>query len=533
LIGDEMGLGKTIQALGFINLHENIRNVLVVCPASLRINWRIEAEKWLVKDFTIYVVDSSKAIPAAANLIIVNYDRLKGQTWREIKDWDWDVLIVDECHYCKNPKAARTMRVLGGRGPGLVDNARRSLFLSGTPILNRPVELHPIAAKLDPAQFGNWHDYVVRYCAGHQKTVWIGRKLNKMWDVNGASNLDELQQKLRGSIMVRRLKKDVLPELPPKRRQVIVLPPDGAEAALDKERAVVDRQKSRVNVLREAVRRADKTSGPEEYARAVAKLATAERISFTEISRQRHETALAKVGIAVEHIKMVLADERQLVVFAYHKDVVKGVWLALDKDHGPVQMITGDTSTTERNAAVEHFQRSTSRVIIGTIGAMGLGLGLTQSSTVIFLELDWTPSSMSQAEDRCHRIGQRDAVLVQHLVLDGSIDRRMTEVLVEKQEVLDAALDDLPGGHEDTNPLPTPDTGQNDAAIQCLRILAASREGFSQVDTTLGRAMAAEPVLTPAQVYLAAAWAVKYHGQLPPELVDTLRPLHKLNLAKG
>ena len=239
LIGDEMGLGKTIQAIGIINADPTIQKVLVVCPASLKINWARELAKWLVRPASVAIANG--AFPAA-DIVVVNYDVLKKHS-EAIQSRAWDMLVVDECHYIKNPKAQRTTLALGIK-------ARRRVFLTGTPICNRPAELWTLVQSLDPSGLGrSWRGFHERYAGAFQHYVRTGRGSKMIWDVSGASNLDELQDRLRASVMVRRLKKDVLTELPPKRRVVRELARTGAERILGEQDRVYREQESRKDAL--------------------------------------------------------------------------------------------------------------------------------------------------------------------------------------------------------------------------------------------------------------------------------------------
>src|SRR5690606_16135176 len=167
---------------------------------------------------------------------------------------------------------------------------------------------------------------------------------------------------------------------------------------------------------------------------------TAMEVAFEELSALRHEMGIAKVPAVIEHIKETLENTDKIVVFAHHHDVVNAIAQAF----GDIAVkLTGVESSDERQAAVDRFQNDPNcRLFIGTIGAAGVGLTLTAASTMIFAELDWVPGRVTQAEDRIHRIGQLDSVLIQHLVVDGSLDAKMAWVLVEKQEIIDKALDD-------------------------------------------------------------------------------------------
>ncbi len=419
IIGDEMGLGKTVQALGLINADPSISSALIICPASLRLNWRREAKRWLCRPLSVGIALNS--FPAT-DVVVVNYDRL-GKHRDAIRRRNWDLLVADEAHYLKNPKAQRTREVFGRPKRGEVARidpirARRRLFLTGTPLLNRPVELWPI---LHACGWKNWLQYVTRYCAA-QRTQFG-------WDVSGASHLDELQARLRSELMVRRLKADVLTELPPKRRQIIEVTANGAARAVGAEL--------------ELLRRLCPGGGEDDYLEAVSRLQQRDFAGFAELSRLRHETALAKVPAVVEHVTECFeSGTPKLVLFGHHKDALGQVRADLEKAGLCCVMLTGDMKSEDRQRSVDRFQSEAGvQVFLGTIGAAGVGLTLTAASHVVFSELDWVPGNMSQAEDRCHRIGQRDSVLVQHLVFEGSLDALVAQTLVRKQAVIDAALD--------------------------------------------------------------------------------------------
>jgi hypothetical protein len=273
----------------------------------------------------------------------------------------------------------------------------------------------------------------LRYCAGY-KGEWG-------WNFDGHSHLDELQTRLRSTIMVRRLKADVLTDLPAKRRQVIVLPSNGAAALIEAERAASARHEADLFAAQVAVELAKAGDDEQAYKDAVAKVRGVVQTAFTEMAKLRHDTALAKVPAVVER---VLDATGKVVIMAHHKDVIAGIRAGLEEEHpGSVVTLTGDDGMTDRQESVDRFQNDPAcKYFIGSIRAAGVGITLTASSHVVFAELDWTPGMMSQAEDRCHRIGQRDSVLVQHLVLDQSLDANLATTLVAKQEVIDKALDE-------------------------------------------------------------------------------------------
>jgi SWI/SNF-related matrix-associated actin-dependent regulator 1 of chromatin subfamily A len=544
LIGDEMGLGKTIQALGIINRDDSIKNVLVICPASLKINWAREAKKWLVREFDITI--SGKEFPEG-NFRIINYDVLE-KFKDQLDAIEYDLIILDEVHYLKNPKANRTRNVVGYLKKDKNDKwvwekeslkARRIIALTGTPIVNRPIELYPIISYLDRKTWKSFWGYAKRYC--NAKNNGYG------WDLKGASNLGELQEKLRSTIMIRRLKKDVLKELPAKRRQVIEMPTNGYGDIVSKEMEAWNAQQDKLDELRARVELARVLDNQEAYNDAVANLKAGAQAAFEEISKLRHATALAKLPLVISHINDVLEGDSKVVVFAHHKDVVA----RLKEEYGDKAVVlVGDTKLEKRQEAVDRFQNDPNvKVFIGSIKAAGVGITLTASSHVIFVELDWVPGNLSQAEDRCHRIGQFDSVFIQHLVLEGSLDAVMANALVEKQKVIDEALDKEVKVTELSIPvLPTRDKKQEvtlkynekveelpenvvEAVHKGLKILTSydadyAQEknfmGFSKFDVTIGHSLAEAISLTNKQALLGKKLVNKYRRQLPKELLDVV-----------
>jgi SWI/SNF-related matrix-associated actin-dependent regulator 1 of chromatin subfamily A len=185
---------------------------------------------------------------------------------------------------------------------GLMQRAGRVLLLTGTPMLNRPIEIQPLLAALAPEEFGNFMSFAKRYADAHQKN--IGRRL--VWDFSGASRLEELQERMRATVMVRRLKKDVLKELPPKRRQVVILPTNGAAKAVAAEQAAWERHEQALADVRDEMDLAHAAGDDESYEAAARKLQQATKLAFEEISRQRHAVAVAKVPAVIEHVEGML-----------------------------------------------------------------------------------------------------------------------------------------------------------------------------------------------------------------------------------
>lgn len=436
LIGDDMGLGKTIQVLGFVNKSEP-KNVLIVCPRTLIWNWREEAKKWLVKPYDIITADSKQLeLPKKDGLfVIVNYEKLVGDSplTRSLAR-KWDVAAYDECHMIKNIYAKRSQAILGQEG--LMRRAHRNLFLTGTPIENYPREIWPIAAAISPAKFGDWWEFAHRYCGLHQEE----RRGKKTWVADGATNLPELQQRLRSTFMIRRLKKDVLTDLPPKRRQLVMLEDSKIEWAKHPQfkrwKEIYEKQYEKAMASLEAA------TTEVAYKAAVLSLEKFTGIAFEEMSEFRHATALAKLPLAIKYLDYLLVSGvERFVVFAHHVDVLKKLYEHFRAD---AVLVSGGVSEKTREAAVKDFQAGKKKIFIGQTRAAGVGITLTAANVVVFVESDWVPGVLSQAEDRLCRIGQRNMVHVIHLILGNTLDANMTRRVVEKQAIIDRALDTMP-----------------------------------------------------------------------------------------
>ena len=533
LIGDEMGLGKTIQAIGIVNVDTSIDSVIIICPKSLKLNWKREIEKWLVRPLTVGITD--KNIWPATDIVIVNYDAL-GKFSAQATAHEWGACIVDEAHLIKNSKTVRSKNVKAIK-------SRRKIRLTGTPIANRPVELYNIVCDLDPS-WANFWNYAKRYCQAH--------KTRFGWEMGGASNLDELQQKLRETVMVRRLKTEVLTELPRKIRQIIEVEGDPEQTkAIRFEQDFEERSEDRLANLRAAVE-LSKAESEEAYLQAVANLREASELEFSEMTRLRYQTAMVKVPAVIDHVLGILEDDdsQKVIIAAHHHDVIDSLADGL-KDFNPV-VLTGETKLVDRQGAVDRFQTDEScRVFIGSITAAGVGITLTRANLVVFAELDWVPGNVTQMEDRAHRIGQTETGLIQHLVIAGSIDARMAQILVEKQKLIDQALDvnhparkapvyqpkQAASTHGETvdalAALASKLTEiQKDAALQALRYLAGSDGdrasakndvGFNKIDTNIAHDLAARLFLSDKQKALAWKMVQKYHRQLPSSITNALK----------
>ena len=523
LIGDEMGTGKTVTTAGIINYDSKIKKVLVICPASLRINWKRELDKWLVKNYKVGVVNRSE-YPNGSDIIVINYDVVP-KHHETLSSIEWDLLVIDEAHYLKNRNAKRTKYILGHEKSGISGiKSKKKVFLTGTPILNRPIEMFPILNALDSETWSSQWKFAKRYCDA--KHNGFG------WDFSGSSNLDELQDELRSSIMIRRTKKEVLPELPGKFRQVIELPYNNKiKKLLDQEKSEWDNKEELLNELKASSLVARISDNRDDYKESVESLKQGVAASFGDMAKLREKIALLKVPYVIEHLKDI---DSKVVVFAHHKSVVNALYEELGDE---AVVLVGDTKMEDRQDAVDRFQNDPKvKYFIGSIMAAGVGITLTSSSHVVFAELDWVPGVINQCEDRCARIGQKNNVLVQHLVLEESLDAKIAKTLTKKQEVIDKALDleyslsepvtpeekevEYKDVHSFKGSFSQEDKNE---LLNKLRFLANFDEdgarqmnnvGFNKIDSHIGKSLASQLFLSDKQAYVAEKILKKYKGQL-------------------
>ena len=452
IVADEMGIGKTIEAIGLIQMLGLKQNpsVLVVCPASLKINWEREIRKWDMLGLSVCKVSGSSVDTAPMeDVVIINYDILLKHRTGAIS-WtgrDWDLIICDEAHYLKNPKAKRSVAVLGGSAK--IKNGRppvlfyplngKKLFLTGTPMVNRPIELWPMLKECDPGDLGSdWYRYIREYCDGHRTRYG--------WDTKGSSNLGKLQGKLRSSIMMRRRSIDVLTQLPPIRRQAIVLPSTSYGNLI---RSEWDAYKNYDYILKELEHARSETED-DNLRERVRQLTERQSLAWAELAEARKNVGLAKVDHTLEHVKHVVESRGKVVLFSWHRAVIDQLMLGLEKEALNPVKLTGSSSLEQRQTAVDLFQSQREvKVIVLNLEAGGVGITLTGTeqagfcTSVCFSELDWRPSTMAQAEARVWRRSVDESaqnVLVHHIVIDGSLDANISNKLLDKQDVIDQAI---------------------------------------------------------------------------------------------
>ena len=512
LLADEMGLGKTIQVIGYLN-ETRPRNVLIVCPNNLRLNWLSEIDKWM-DPLLRETYEIEQCLPAwfepTANLVVASYEGLVRWALTLQTCQAWDVLVVDEAHYIKNQSTKRSKALFG-----LQNSIPKKILLTGTPICNYPYELFPLINFLDPRQWPSRAAFERRYCPYGNKygyhlselqqflregthfkstrTVKVERRLGvgkadfitssckytcncgRIFDaetlasehvqltqhtvtvqktfqeriipivIQEEQEVDEVYNEQGVGLMIRRLKKEVLPELPRKRRQIIELPAEGELLALVEEenkmwltQATLTREMDIALGLQDEAPLDSIVNEEIDFHTIIERLKFNKRYFFDEIAIIRHKLALAKVPYVIEHIEDLLENKDKVVCFIHHNDVGHAIF---EKFADRAVLVYGPTPTEDRQAAIKKFwENDKCELFIGSLKVTGLGINLQNAANVIFAELDWVPGVITQAEDRCHRIGQDKSLLVQHLVASNSMDSHMAKKIVAKQKSIQKAL---------------------------------------------------------------------------------------------
>eukprot|EP00980_Cylindrotheca_fusiformis_P029622 scaffold23625_cov137-Cylindrotheca_fusiformis.AAC.7 len=433
LLADEMGLGKSITSLA-IMAHYRTTDwpLLILCPASLRYTWPGEIEKFIpsLPPSSVYVVSGfddadffeNEAKRRKIQIVIATYSLLQTRSAaaRTLSQFKFQSVIVDESHNLKQKNSQRAKIALP-----LLQQAKRLVLLSGTPALARPVELWTQISTVAPGLFEkNYSQFTKRYCNA--------RRGRFGWDVSGLSNANELHLKLR-QIMVRRLKTDVLKELPPKQRSIARINIPNGEKRRECESLLKDLTETRQSIQDLVGEDAD---GANFEARKL-------------LMQAYQASGVAKSPGVCEYLLEWLrgSGSQKVLVFAHHKGVMDAIEVAVAKEFkgtGHIR-IDGAVNSQERAVRVRKFQTSPKvRVAVLSMTAAGVGLTLTAATTVLFAELHWTPGVLAQAEDRCHRIGQRNAVNVQYLVCQDpklSVDSQLWGMLGRKTGTLGRVID--------------------------------------------------------------------------------------------
>ncbi|XP_032336078.1 SWI/SNF-related matrix-associated actin-dependent regulator of chromatin subfamily A-like protein 1 isoform X1 [Camelus ferus] len=402
LLADDMGLGKTIQAICIAAYYQKEWPLLVVVPSSVRFTWEQAFRRWLpsLRPDRINVVVTGKDCLTAGLVNIVSFDLLS-KLERQLKT-PFKVVIIDESHFLKNIKTARCRAAMP-----LLKVAKRVILLSGTPAMSRPAELYTQILAVKPTFFPQFHAFGLRYC-GAKRMPWG-------WDYSGSSNLGELKLLLEEAVMLRRLKCDVLSQLPAKQRKMVVVAPGqisaGTRAALD--------------AMAKEMTTKDKTKQQQKEA----------LILFF------NRTAEAKIPSVIEYILDLLESGREkFLVFAHHKVVLDAITKQLERKCVQHIRIDGSTPSADREDLCQQFQQSQGHAVaVLSITAANMGLTFSSAELVVFAELFWNPGVLIQAEDRVHRIGQLNSVGIHYLVARGTADDYLWPLIQEKIKVLGEA----------------------------------------------------------------------------------------------
>ena len=406
ILADDMGLGKTTSTI-IAALESGSKKVLIICPATLKINWKREIENY--SDKTIYIAES-KNFSTEADYVIINYDIIKNfhdpkkKNESQVLASNFDLVIIDEAHYIKNVTAQRTKLI-----NDIVKNIDRLWLLSGTPMTSRPIDYFNLLSLIDSPVAKNWMAYAIRYCQGYQFNVG-GRKV---WNVTGASNLEELRDRTIG-LTLRRLKENVL-DLPDK----IITP-------------VYLRLKSKQyeEVMGEYYDWYDKN--PEE-----SKSLT---VQFSKLTKVRQIIADEKIAQTIELAENILEQDKKVIIFCNFTDSLNKITEHFGK---AAVKLDGSMSKPERQRSVDEFQDNPKvKVFVGNIKAAGVGITLTAAEAVIMNDLSFLPSDHAQSEDRAYRYGQKNNVLVYYPIFENTIEGVIYDILNNKKQVIATVMGD-------------------------------------------------------------------------------------------
>jgi SWI/SNF-related matrix-associated actin-dependent regulator 1 of chromatin subfamily A len=406
ILADDMGLGKTTSTI-IASLEAGSKKVLIICPATLKINWKREIENY--SDKSVYIAEG-KNFSTDSDFVIINYDIIKNFHDPKKKDdsqvllANFDLVIIDEAHYIKNAQAQRTKLI-----NDIVKNVDRLWLLTGTPMTSRPIDYFNLLSLVDSPVAKNWLAYVVRYCEGYQFKAGP----RKVWNVMGASNLEELRDRTEG-LTLRRLKENVL-DLPDK----IITP-------------VYLKLKSKQyeEVMGEYYDWYDKN--PDE-----SKSLT---VQFSKLTKVRQIIADEKITQTIEIAENIIEQDKKVIIFCNFTDSLEKI----TNHFGKIAVkLNGSMSKTEKQYSVDQFQENNKiKVFVGNIKASSVGITLTSAEAVIFNDISFLPSDMAQAEDRAYRYGQKNNVLVYYPIFQNTIENIIYDIVNNKKKVIATVMGD-------------------------------------------------------------------------------------------
>jgi SWI/SNF-related matrix-associated actin-dependent regulator 1 of chromatin subfamily A len=406
ILADDMGLGKTTSTI-IAALETGAKKILIICPATLKINWKREIENY--SDRPIFISEG-KQFSTEDDFVIVNYDIIKNFHDPKKKDDSliltskFDLIIIDEAHYIKNAQAQRTKLI-----NDITKSVDRLWLLTGTPMTSRPIDYFNLLSLIDSPVAKNWMAYIIRYCSGFQFKVGP----RKIWNVQGASNLEELRDRTVG-LTLRRLKENVL-DLPDK----IITP-------------VYLRLKSKMyeEVMGDYYNWYEKN--PEE-----SKSLT---VQFTKLTKIRQIIADEKISQTIEIAENIIEQDKKVIIFCNFTDSLNKITEHFGK---AAVKLDGSMSKVERQFSVDQFQENDKiKVFVGNIKAAGVGITLTSAEAVIFNDLSFLPSDHAQSEDRAYRYGQKNNVLVYYPIFENTIEGIIYDILHNKKQVIATVMGD-------------------------------------------------------------------------------------------
>jgi SWI/SNF-related matrix-associated actin-dependent regulator 1 of chromatin subfamily A len=419
ILGDDMGLGKTYQSI-VSALEINAQKVLVVCPANAKINWFREISNFVPEE-DISILKSGHWNPK--RFTIINYDILKNfhtlvdgrkkyEEWevnRHLVNEGFDLIIMDEAHMVKNPKANRT-KIMNQ----ITEKTEKRWLLTGTPIANRPMDYFNLLSLCDSPVTSSWKYYAFRYCDGKKfrKKTKSGA-VRDIWVTDGASNLEELHERTK-SLILRRKKEDHL-DLPPK----IVAPYYVEIEDMNQYNSVFDEYL--------------------EWAKSEGKKLGTGR-HMVELVVLRKYLALEKTKQTIELAEQAIENGQKVIIFTnftHSFDALMNHFGRLAVGHN------GKMNSTKKQLSIDRFQEDdTARVFVGNLISAGTAITLTKAETVIMNDLDFVPTNHAQAEDRAFRIGQTKTVNVYYPIAEGTIDEMMFKILEKKRKIIDTVVGD-------------------------------------------------------------------------------------------
>jgi len=404
ILADDMGLGKTTSTI-IAALETGAKKILIICPASLKINWQREIENYSNRPTSI--IEGKKW--EDSDFIIINYDIIKNFHDEKKKSdsvllkTKFDLVIIDEAHYIQNKQAQRTKLI-----NDFVSNVDRLWLLTGTPITSRPINYFNLLNLIECPVAKNWMAYVKRYCNGFQ--FQAGRR--KIWNVSGASNLEELRDRT-APLVLRRLKENVL-DLPDK----IITP-------------VYLRLKSKEYeaLMGEYYDWYDKNGESDSLT-----------LQFTKLTKVRQVIAEEKVPSTIEICENIVEQGKKVIVFT---NFTKTLEMILEHFGKKAVRLDGQMSQKERQMSVDRFQNEDDvMVFVGNIKAAGVGITLTAGEAVVMNDLSFLPSDHSQAEDRSYRYGQKNNVLVYYPIFDNTVEGIIYDILKKKKDIFETVMGD-------------------------------------------------------------------------------------------